>query len=264
MARVRTMPYRSRPLGRLGVLLLGLSLATGAAADEFSSNGGRAPAPGGGPMYGNGRYGRDPECGGTDRAYYNQMYKSTAVVLSVQRSQEIYRATGGQAWYRCGACGSRVICWPRPGYEAMIAGTGASPAPGGGAPGSAAPAQTGFAGVPARFELSVDDDNPAATSLAQADAIAGDIIAGLRFLYGDARIDALSVPRSHQSNVETAALDYLNKVALGAVVARLTRGQVKNFIGRVGDEIMAKVFSNAQRQVRLADFPAGSSTSLRA
>ena len=91
--------------------------------DEFYSNGGRqsAPAPGGGPMYGNGQYGRDAQCGGTDRAYYNKLYGSTAIVLDVVQAQQLYRATHGQIWYRCGGCGEQTICWPRPGYEQLLA-----------------------------------------------------------------------------------------------------------------------------------------------
>ncbi|HEY0524404.1 MAG TPA: phosphodiester glycosidase family protein [Stellaceae bacterium] len=89
--------------------------------DEFYSNGRGGPAPGGGPMYGNGRYGRDPQCSGTDRSYYDQLYSSTAIVLSVPDMQRLDRATGRAIWYRCGACADQAICWPRPGYDDLIA-----------------------------------------------------------------------------------------------------------------------------------------------
>jgi hypothetical protein len=89
--------------------------------DEFYSNGPGAPAPGGGPMYGNGRYGRDAQCGGTDRSYYNRQYNSEAIVLGVPEMKRLYGATGGAIWHRCGACGDQAICWPRPGYEDLLA-----------------------------------------------------------------------------------------------------------------------------------------------
>jgi hypothetical protein len=91
--------------------------------DAFATN------PGGGPMYGNGRYGRDPQCGGTDRSYYNQLYKSSAVVIGIQKMTELYRRTNGQIWIRCGACRDQAICWPRPGYQDLIASNGTGRAP---------------------------------------------------------------------------------------------------------------------------------------
>ncbi|MFO1038589.1 MAG: hypothetical protein U1E45_17260 [Geminicoccaceae bacterium] len=78
-------------------------------------------------MYGNGQYGSDPECGGTDRAYYNQLYNSQAVVISQDEMIRIDQATRGAAWYRCGYCNDKAICWPRPGYDAFASGNGPPP-----------------------------------------------------------------------------------------------------------------------------------------
>lgn len=97
----------------------GANAPPGTGVDVFSAT------PGGGPMYGNGQYGRDPECGGTDRSYYNKLYNSTAIVLSIQRMQDLYRQTHGQIWIRCGVCRNQAICWPRSGYQQLIAGTAA-------------------------------------------------------------------------------------------------------------------------------------------
>jgi hypothetical protein len=90
----------------------------------------------------------DPECGGTDRQCYNEAYHSTAIVMSVAKRQNLYQQTRGQIWIRCGACRSNVICWPRPGYEDLIAGrgnsSGASSAQGsGGTQGGSGPSATG-------------------------------------------------------------------------------------------------------------------------
>jgi hypothetical protein len=75
----------------------------------------------------------DPECGGTNRQCYDQAYHSTGIVMSVAQSQSLYQQTRGQIWIRCGACRSNVICWPRPGYQDLIAGRAGDPAPGPGA-----------------------------------------------------------------------------------------------------------------------------------
>jgi len=122
---------RARLRGGLAALLLAGALAVPGQAtaqvpstsgmDEFYSNGRGGPAPGGGPMYGNGRYGRDPQCGGTDRSYYDQLYSSKAIVLGIAEMQRLYGATSGAIWYRCGVCGDQAICWPRPGYEGLLA-----------------------------------------------------------------------------------------------------------------------------------------------
>jgi hypothetical protein len=72
-------------------------------------------------MYGNGQYGRDPQCGGTDRSYYNHILNSQALVLPDQTAQALYNATHGAIWYRCGACGNEEICWPRPGFDQLLA-----------------------------------------------------------------------------------------------------------------------------------------------
>ena len=127
-------------------------------------------------------------------------------------------------------------------------------------------AQPGQSGGPAppptynadsqRFELAATDNEPAATSAAQADVLAGQAIQGLRILYGDQTINELSVPRSHSANVQSAVLDYLaSKVTLAGVLARLTKGQVKAFIGKFGEAVMAKVFPNARLQVPVPGFP---------
>jgi hypothetical protein len=100
--------------------------------DEFYSNGtppNTSPAPGGGPMYGNGQYGRDPQCGGTDRSYYDRLYNSHAMVVDIPTMQRLYRATGGQIWIRCGACRDQAICWPRPGFDQLLAQAQQSPSP---------------------------------------------------------------------------------------------------------------------------------------
>ena len=72
----------------------------------------------------------DPECGGTNRQCYNEAYHSTGIVMSVAKSQSLYQQTRGQIWIRCGACRSNVICWPRPGYQDLIAGRASDTGPG--------------------------------------------------------------------------------------------------------------------------------------
>ena len=64
---------------------------------------------------------RDAECGGSDRRCYDDAYNSRGIVMSVQQSQNLYQQTHGQIWIRCGACGDKTICWPRPGYQDLIA-----------------------------------------------------------------------------------------------------------------------------------------------
>ena len=56
------------------------------------------------------QYGRDPECGGTNRTYYDQMYGVEGHVVSVPQMQEDYRE--GKV-IRCGACGDNAICWEK-------------------------------------------------------------------------------------------------------------------------------------------------------
>ncbi|MDQ7246703.1 phosphodiester glycosidase family protein [Dongia sedimenti] len=116
----------------------------GSGGDEFYSNspGSQPEGPGGGPMYGNGQYGRDPQCGGTDRSYYDQLYDSQAIVLDPGVAQQLYGATHGQIWIRCGACVEQVICWPRDGYQDLIAEAPHEQRPGNqNPPAAAAPAQ---------------------------------------------------------------------------------------------------------------------------
>jgi hypothetical protein len=103
-----------------------------------------------------------------------------------------------------------------------------------------------------------DDPRPAASSLAEANRIAGNILSGLSALFGAEQVRELSVPRSHianaQSAVEVAVSDYLAGAALGAVVARLTKGQVTNFVGRLGEKIIGEVYPNSRR-VTLPEAP---------
>jgi len=55
------------------------------------------------------RYGRDPQCGGTDRSYYDRMYGTHGVVLSPEEANRDYAR--GEV-LRCGACGTdQEICW---------------------------------------------------------------------------------------------------------------------------------------------------------
>jgi hypothetical protein len=76
----------------------------------------------------------DPECGGTNRQCYNEAYHSTAIVMSVAKSQSLYQQTQGRIWIRCGACGSNVICWPNPGYQDFFAGRAGGAGPSSGQP----------------------------------------------------------------------------------------------------------------------------------
>src|SRR5262249_39242127 len=82
--------------------------------DVFNSNPGGLP---GEPQIG--RYGTDPECGGTNRAFYDQMYHTQGVVMSIQQMQQYY---GQGQIQRCGDCSksgpNRVICWLKPGMPA--------------------------------------------------------------------------------------------------------------------------------------------------
>jgi hypothetical protein len=80
--------------------------------DQFNTN------PGGGFMPGEpaiDRFGRDAQCGGTNRVYYDSMYGTTGVVMSIPEMQERYRR--GEV-IRCGVCmtgGQQLaICWLRP------------------------------------------------------------------------------------------------------------------------------------------------------
>lgn len=71
--------------------------------DQDSEDGGVAGEPA------IGRYGRDAQCGGTNRVYYDRMYGVAGVVLSEEEAQEDYRR--GEV-IRCGSCGeSQMICW---------------------------------------------------------------------------------------------------------------------------------------------------------
>jgi hypothetical protein len=101
-------------------LLLAVLLAAPGAAqspnapgngDVFSTNPGGLP---GEPQIG--RYGTDPECGGTNRVFYDQMYHTQGVVMSVPQMQQHYRQGEIQ---RCGDCSKsgpdRVICWLKAG-----------------------------------------------------------------------------------------------------------------------------------------------------
>ena len=90
--------------------------------DEFNSNSSgptttNQPGVGGSPYCRQ----RDTECGGTDRRCYDDAYNSTGIVMSVQEMQTLYRETRGQIWIRCGVCRDNAICWPRPGYQDLIA-----------------------------------------------------------------------------------------------------------------------------------------------
>jgi hypothetical protein len=69
------------------------------------------------------QYGRDAECGGTNRAYYDKMYGTSAVVVSPEEAQRLYNQGEIQ---RCGACPpDKEICWTKPG--AAAGGTGTPP-----------------------------------------------------------------------------------------------------------------------------------------
>jgi hypothetical protein len=103
----------------LGLLTLLASMP--ANADEFSSNGAPSGHTTAGGIPGSANYGTDKQCGGTDRAYYNNLYGTQAVVLSTEQAKQIYDATNGAAFFRCGSCGEQAICWPTQQYEAVFA-----------------------------------------------------------------------------------------------------------------------------------------------
>jgi hypothetical protein len=100
---------------------------------------------------------------------------------------------------------------------------------------------------------------PAASGLAQADIFAGRIIEALEYLYGADAIDRLSKPRSHASNikagVQLAIEEYLAGAALGVIVARLTKGQLNNFVGGLGQRIMEDLFPNSIPQAVIKEVP---------
>jgi hypothetical protein len=111
----------------LTALLLGTAAGSAMAqsgGDVFSTNTDEAPAGGtaGGDETGAGglpgepaidTYGRDAECGGTNRSYYDKMYGTKAEVVSPEEAQRQYSQNQVQ---RCAACGTdKVICWPKQG-----------------------------------------------------------------------------------------------------------------------------------------------------
>lgn len=62
------------------------------------------------------RFGRDSECGGTNRAYYDKMYGTEATVLDTEEANRLYRK--GDV-IRCGVCPpDREICWLKHGTGA--------------------------------------------------------------------------------------------------------------------------------------------------
>ena len=127
----------------IGLLVFMWLIAGAAAADEFNAGAPlqgniqlNVPGPGAeqsnaessGPTNTNqpgigGAYchSRDAECGGTDRRCYDESYGSKSLVLPMGVSQQLYQETGGQIWIRCGVCRDKLICWPRPGYQQLIA-----------------------------------------------------------------------------------------------------------------------------------------------
>lgn len=82
--------------------------ATG--GDIFNVNPGGRPPQAVTPDY----YGRDTECGGTDRRYYDNLYHTKGVVILLSQLGEIER----EQWtfeFHCGACGQdKAICWKIP------------------------------------------------------------------------------------------------------------------------------------------------------
>jgi hypothetical protein len=89
---------------------------------RWTQNGGRYVPGGdrfntdpGGGMAEPGQYGRDAQCGGTDRRYYDRVYGATGQVMSADVMNEFYRS--GRV-IRCGDCSKSgpdmVICWLRP------------------------------------------------------------------------------------------------------------------------------------------------------
>jgi hypothetical protein len=107
-------------------------------------------------------------------------------------------------------------------------------------------AQTALANLKHRGTTGTDDDSPAASTLIQANAIAGQIIEDLKFLFGAEEIEELSHPQSHGQNALTATQlaiqEYLTTGVLGAAAMRLTKGQMNNFIGGIGQKIMQDLF----------------------
>jgi hypothetical protein len=81
------------------------------AQEDFNTNTGVVAA----EIY---KYGRDGECGGTNRNKYNEMYHATGVVVLEAQMQEYERAGRIIRCARCGAeAGSdkdRAICWLKP------------------------------------------------------------------------------------------------------------------------------------------------------
>ena len=110
---------RSDVVRALGLLAIGLLAFLGTTATVMSRppseefHGGDQP---GEPAID--RYGVDPECGGTNRAYYDRMYHVHAVVLSDQEAGEDYRQGRVE---RCASCPpepGKEICWLYPGQPA--------------------------------------------------------------------------------------------------------------------------------------------------
>lgn len=58
----------------------------------------------------------DPVCGGTNRRCYDAAYGTRSLVVSENVMQQLYNATRGAVWIRCGTCAGNAICWPRPFY----------------------------------------------------------------------------------------------------------------------------------------------------
>jgi hypothetical protein len=108
-------------------------------------------------------------------------------------------------------------------------------------------------------EDDADADQPAADSWQQSDQIAGEIIGALKFALGTATVDELSQPRSHEQNIQTAVelavQDYFAGVLPATIVARLTRGQVNNFVGQVGQRILQKLYPGSRAQARIPEVP---------
>jgi hypothetical protein len=88
-------------------------------ADEYRAGSSAPPSGSGGAAPGGvgglpgepriGQYGRDPECGGTNRRYYDEMYGAAGRVMSADEMRQ--HEIRGEI-IRCGACGQdRVICW---------------------------------------------------------------------------------------------------------------------------------------------------------
>jgi hypothetical protein len=85
--------------------------STEGSGDPFDMNSGAGQGLPGEPRIG--QYGRDPECGGTNRRYYDEMYGTAGRVMSADEMGQ--HASRGEI-IRCGACGqNRVICWLKSG-----------------------------------------------------------------------------------------------------------------------------------------------------